>query len=597
MVRGTIETMELPAAHALLQILESEGVEHIFGVPGGPLTGFFEALQERNKIRFVLAKHEGAAAYMAASYARVRGTLGVCCVTSGPGATNALTGITSAYTDSIPVLLLTGQVATHVFGRGAIQESSAFGTDVVELFRPVTLQSVMFPNVGRIPDIVRMAIRTALTGRRGPVHLSMPADMMARPVKHFAIPPEQYRPHSTPIDRQAIARAAELLAAARRPCLLVGNGVALSNASEELLTLARAYRIPVATSPKGKGTFPENDPLSLGVLGFGGHELAEKYIESADVDVLVVVGSSLNEFVTNGWSLQLRPRTAFIQLDIDPRMIGRNYSVDIAMVGDARASLAELSLHLDALGEPGEPREQDPLASLRTTTPRYLAAHALSADNVPLKPQRLISELRAAMPDDAMLFVDNGTSIIWASHYFEARRPNTYFIDLGLAAMGSAVAGVVGGALGAPGRRAVALVGDAAFAMHGMEVHTAVEQRIPAVWVVLNNGGHGMVHQGETIMRGKTFGTSLYRVPINAAGLARALGANGVRVETASDFRQALSQALVADGPTVIDAIVDPTEMAPTLVRRAKTLAEFFALRRTTDSPPSLARRDSSSPK
>ncbi|HEY6077963.1 MAG TPA: thiamine pyrophosphate-binding protein, partial [Polyangiaceae bacterium] len=486
--------LEIPAAHAILEILESEGVELIFGVPGGPLTGFFEAVHERKTIRFVLAKHEGAAAFMAATYARVSGKLGVCCVTSGPGATNALTGIASAQADSLPVLLLTGQVATHVFGKGAIQESSVFGTDLVELFRPVTLQSAMFPTVGRIPDLLRGAIRVAFSGRRGPVHLNMPADLLSRPVSLSPLAPEQYRARSQPVDRQAIASAALLLASAQRPCILAGHGVALSGAESELLTLAHSQHIPVATSPKGKGCFPEHDSLSLGVLGFGGHDRAERYLGSGEVDVLLVVGSSLNEFVTNAWTLPATPRTAFLQLDIDGRTIGRNQPVDVAMVGDAKASLGELSLEL--VRKSASPRPVEPLSELCAAVPRHISAEAMTSDSAPLKPQRLVHELRRAMPDDAMLFVDNGTAIIWAGHYFEARQPCTYFIDLGLAAMGSAVAGVVGGALAAPGRRAVALVGDAAFAMHGAEVHSAAEQGLPVVWVVLDNGGHGMVHQG-----------------------------------------------------------------------------------------------------
>jgi acetolactate synthase-1/2/3 large subunit len=183
------------------------------------------------------------------------------------------------------------------------------------------------------------------------------------------------------------------------------------------------------------------------------------------------------------------------------------------------------------------------------------------------------------MPDDAMLFVDNGNSILWATHYFEARSPDTYFIDLGLSAMGSAVAGVVGGAMAARGRRAVALVGDAAFAMHGWEVHTAVEERLPIVWVVLNNGGHGMVHQGDTLMKGKDLGVALYRVPLDVAAMARSVGARGVRVETPREFRRAIKQALQCSEPSVIDARVDPNEMPPTLERRVQTLARFFASR------------------
>jgi acetolactate synthase-1/2/3 large subunit len=575
-------TVEVPAIHAMLEVLENEGVEYIFGVPGGPLTGLFEAMRQRQTIRLVLAKHEAGAAFMAASNARVRGGLAVCCGTSGPGATNALTGIASAYADCLPVLLLTGQVATSAFGKGAIQESTAFGTDIVDLFRSVTKLSAMLPSAERSPDILRMAIRTAMTGRPGPVHLNMPADMVTRVVPYKQIKPARYRPGVCPVDRAAIAQAAELVAAAERPCVLAGSGVALARGSDALVEFARANGIPVATSPKGKGTFPEDDPLSLGVLGFGGHDLAEKYL--ATVDVLVVIGSSLNEFVTNGGTISIRPTTALVQIDVDPGMMARNYPIDLAVIGDAQGALRELTARLSALAESSglrATRDNKRLHSMRSGIARYMADEMLEADTVPIKPQRLIREMRAAMPNDALLFVDNGNSIIWGTHYFEARRPNTYFIDLGFAAMGSAVAGVVGGAMAARGHRAVALVGDAAFAMHGFEVHTAVDERLPIVWVVLNNGGHGMVHQGDQLMKGVDLGVSLFRVPLDIAGLGRAMGAHGVRVDSAQGFRREFEAALHADGPTVIDVGIDAEEVAPTLRRRVHTLAQFFAGRRS----------------
>jgi acetolactate synthase I/II/III large subunit len=575
---------EMSAAHALLAILEGEGVEHVFCVPGGPLTGLFEAMHERQTIRPVLAKHEGGAAFMAAANARTRGRLAVCCATTGPGSTNAATGIASAYADSLPVLLLTGQVAAHVFGKGAIQESTVYGIDVVEMFRPITKLSTTLWSAERAPDLVRAAIRTALAGRPGPVHISLPADVVGRPVRYTPAVPAQYRPMGTPIDFPAITRAASLLAQAKHPCILSGHGVALSHASDALLDLARAAQIPVATSPKGKGTFPEGDPLSLGVLGFGGHDLAQKYIESEELDVLLIVGSSMNEWVTNAWTVGIRSTTKVAQIDIDPTVIGRNYPVEVAMVGDANATLVELLTQTRSPLANAAPRAREPLDALRRATVSAVPP-PLSDDASPLKAQQVIRELRDAMPDDSLLFVDNGNSIIWATHYFQARGPNTYFIDLGLASMGSAVAGVVGGALGAPGRRSVALVGDAAFAMHGFEVHTAVEQRLPIVWVVLNNAGHGMVSQGEKLMKGKNLGTSNFRVPLDVASIARAVGASGLRVSTARQFREALVEALRAEVPTVIDAAVDPDEIPPTLIRRAQTLAEFFALRRATDPP------------
>ncbi|HEY5375527.1 MAG TPA: thiamine pyrophosphate-binding protein [Polyangiaceae bacterium] len=571
-------TETVPAIHALLEILEREGVEYIFGVPGGPLTALFEALQERAKIRLVLAKHEGGAAFMAASYARASRRLAVCCGTSGPGATNALTGVASAHADSLPLLFLSGQVGTGVFGKGAIQESSTFGLDLVTLLRPVTKLSAMFTNPERIPDLLRAAIRAATSGRQGAVHLNMPADMLRQPVRSRPLRAARDQP-SAVLDSAAIQRAAVELRKAKRPCLLAGHGVALAGAEAQLLELAHAARIPVMTSPKGKGVFPENDPLSLGVLGFGGHERAENYLQSGAIDLLIVVGSSLNEFVTNAWTLPITGSHQLVQVDIDPMMLNKNYPLDVPIVGDARVALAELI----ALASSSEARDFGPFNEVLESTPRYLAAAAIDSDAVPLKPQRLMKELREAMPDDAPLFVDNGTSIIWGVHYFEIRSPRTFFVDLGLASMGAAVAGVVGGALGAPGRHAVALVGDAAFAMNGFEVHTAVDERLPIIWVVLNNNGHGMVRQGDQLMRGRDLGASQFKFPLDSAGVAHALGARGERVTTPAELRQALAEAHAHSGPTVIDVLIDREEVAPTLARRVQTLASFMATKRPSE--------------
>ena len=578
-----MEPDQIPAIHAVLELLEAEGVEYIFGVPGGPLTALFEALQERGKIKLVLAKHEGGAAFMAASHARVRGGLAVCCGTTGPGATNALTGIASAHADSLPVLFLTGQVGTNVFGKGAIQESSSFGIDLVALFKPVTKLSAMFPSVDRIPDLMRTAIRTAKNGRPGAVHLNMPANFLRRPVQMKALrAAPQAVSHA--VDMAAIASTVELLMHARRPCLLAGHGVELGGGADALLQFARAARVPVMTSPKGKGVFPETDPLSIGVLGFGGHERAEKYLQSGEIDLLLVVGSSLNEFVTNAWTLPIAGAHKLVQIDIDATMIGRNYPVDVAVAGDAGAALRELTRRALEGAERMSKRDSGPLNLVRETTPRYLAEASITSDSVPLKPQRLMKELRQIMPDDALLFVDNGTSIIWGVHYFEIRQPRTFYIDLGLASMGAAVAGVVGGALAAPGRRSVALVGDAAFAMNGFEVHTAVDERLPIIWVVLNNNGHGMVRQGDQLMRGRDLGASQFKHALDSASVARALGARGIRVTTPAELQRALVDAFLHDGPTVIDAVIDADEVAPTLARRVQTLANFMSLSRSSDS-------------
>jgi acetolactate synthase-1/2/3 large subunit len=371
-------------------------------------------------------------------------------------------------------------------------------------------------------------------------------------------------------DGEAVREAAERLVSARHPAIFAGSGVTLACAEDALMDLAKALGAPVITSQKGKGSFPENHRLSAGVLGLGGHLLAEDVLEQKDA--MLVVGSSLNECASNTWDPRLSA-PAFVQIDIDPQEIGKNYPVDVALVGDAKATLCTLASEVKKLLPRGG--SPDPLATLRSRRRRHEDAARMVSDATPMTPQRMMGEIRRALPEDGMLFVDIGNAIIWGGHYFEARAPRTYFIDFGLASMGSAVAGVVGGKLAAPARAALALVGDAAFAMHGMEVHTAVELGIPAVWVVINNAGHGMVTQGMSMILGEEMNAFSWSRSVDHAAMARALGARGVRVEAPSELRAALRAALVAPGPTVIDVIVDPSIVPPTLDRRAAALSRL----------------------
>ncbi len=568
------------AVDALIDVLQIAGVSHVFGVPGAAITAVYEALARRPAITHILAKHEEGAALMAAAHARARRGLGVCLVTTGPGATNALTGIACAKADSAPVLLLTGQTSLRAFGKGGLQESSSFGVDVVRIFESVTKMSAMVPSADRMPELVQLAIRAALTGRPGPVHLSLPVDILRDEI-HWEPPARWSVEPARPVDREAVARAARMLLLAERPCILAGHGVEVSGAWAELLELATLLGIPVATTPKGKGVFPENHPLALGVFGFGGHPRAETVLLREHVDVLLVIGSSLGEFATHAWAKNLRPTRAMIQIDIEPTHIGRNYSVAVGVTGDVRASLREL---VDSVALESVTPHEDPLAAIRAEVPPHIDSAWRDAPGRPLKPQRLVEEMRRALPEDAILMVDNGNSILWAGHYFQARRPGTYMSTLGLASMGSAVAGVVGAKLAAPDRPVVAIVGDAAFAMNGMEVHTAVEHGVAAIWVVLNNGGHGMVRHGETMALGTHLGACNFAVPIDVAAIATGLGARAFTVRTPTELRAALDEALATrDRPSVIDAHVDADEVPVLLARRALAVARSL---KTLPPPP-----------
>lgn len=568
------------AVDVLIDYIEHEGVEYIFGVPGAALTPIYRVLAERKRIKHILTKHEEGAAFMAKSYAWVSGGIGVCCATTGPGGTNALTGIASAYADSIPVLLLTGQSSTKFFGKGAFQESTSLGIDIVQLFKPVTKLSLMLPNSDRFPGILHHALRTALSGRPGPVHINLPADFLNEYVNAPQLSRHQYRARGAVMDRDAITRAAKIIAEAKRPAILVGHGASLSGGSSELLELATRLKIPVATTPKAKGIFPEDHPLSLGVFGFAGHAHAEIYLTVSNVDVLLVIGTSMGEWSTNAWASRLEPSGALIQVDIDPTVIGRNYPAEVGIVGDVRTVLPELEREVRRRISEGGGRDEhmwtDPLLALRSSLPRHQPAEPPNESTSPIKPQLLMSVLQAQMPEDALLFVDIGNAMSWAGHYFECRSPNSYFIGMGLAAMGSAVAGAIGGKLAAPGKPVVALVGDAAFAMNGMEVHTAVDHEIPVIWIVLNDGGHGMIMHGETLLLGQHLGACRFRVPIDIGALGAALGTRVFRVDTLQGFREAFDEALAANAPCVIDTLIDPNEEPSTLARRVKTLAASF---------------------
>lgn len=567
---------QMTAIHVLLRFLEAEGVDTIFGVPGGPITPLYEALYDRGKIRHVLAKHEEGAAYMADGYARVTGRLAVCCTTTGPGATNALTGIACSYADSLPVLILTAQVALKAFGKGAIQESTGYGIDLVQIFKSVTRLSTMLPNSERTSEIVRRVLRTALSGRRGPVHLNLPADIMKQEITYVPIPPEHYRAYSGHADREAVGEAARLLIEAERPCVLVGYGVVLSNAEEELLKLATLLQIPVATTPKAKGIFPENHPLSLGVLGFAGHALADAYLLSGRADVLLVIGSSLGEFATHAWDKRLQPTVALIQIDIDALEMGKNYSTDVGIIGDAKATLHELVAEI-ATRFKGVMGDDNPLQQLREEVPRYVDAHLMTSEEVPMKPQRVVKEMQDVLPEDTLIFVDSGNCMSWMGHYFEVRRPGTYFQGMGFASMGHGFAASIGGKVAAPNRPVVAIGGDGAFAMNGMEIHTAVDHDIPVIWIVLNNGGHGMVYHGDRILMNRRLASSAFKVPIDIAGLARSLGARAFRVDSPAAFREALQEALASGVACVIDTVIDPEVVPAALYARVRTLREFFA--------------------
>ncbi|MBI2945872.1 MAG: thiamine pyrophosphate-binding protein [Candidatus Wallbacteria bacterium] len=551
-------------ADTLIRYLEQEGVRYVFGMPGSPLGPLFDRLHDSG-VKPILIKHETCAAFIADGYARFSGRIGVCIGTTGPGVTNLVTGVATAFADGIPLLVITGQVPTTVFGKGAFQESTTSTFGATELLRSVTKMSEMVIEASLLPRLLKRALRLAQTGKTGPVALNFPVNVLAATVTddvHES--PYDYRTRNRPFDRRMVARGAKALMAAEKPVILAGSGVSASGAEAELLALAEQLRIPVATTPKAKGCFPEDHPLSLGIFGFAGHPRADRYVQR-EADLVLVAASSLGQWQTDNYCEALEGK-ALVQIDIDAAELGKNYPIQVGLQGDAQVVLKELrySIERELNKQPaGARRPRDSaLEALKREVPRFVDESQMFSTATPLAPQCVMRELRLALPRDTIVFFDTGAHMIWGLHYFDAYVPKTFVLSSGLCTMGYGLAAAIGAKLAVPERTVVSVVGDGCFLMQGMEVHTAVEYGVPVVWVVMNNNELGMVAQGQAGAFGRST-CATYRTPVNFAALARELGAEGFRVERPEELRRTIDRALATGRPSVIDVVIDPAQRPP----------------------------------
>ncbi len=559
-------------AELIIYVLNRMDVKYIFGIPGGAIEDLNTAIYNNEHLQSIVTKHEEGAAFMADGYARVSGELSVCCATSGPGASNLITGLASAFADSIPILALTGQVATSVFGKGALQESGAEGVNMVSIFRTFTKYSGMLINEQRAQYMVQKAIRVALSGPTGPVHLNLPINMMKKEVdeKHVCSLKMDLRS----FDEEGVKKAAEKLVAAKHPVIVAGWGVTLSRGAYELLELAQLLKIPVVTSPKGKGVFPESSSLSLGVLGFAGNPAAKAYVIEEDVDVMLAVGTSFNEMMTTGWDRKLAPTECLIHIDINHVSIGKNYCADIGLEGDARITLKELSKAvLDERSAKGIRKGSFVEYVSKLKIREAACAERPVSSNGLYHPQSLVEDLQKSCSEDTIFFADMGSTMAWAIRYMSFNVPYCFFMSLGFGSMGYAVAAPVGAKLARPERPVVAMVGDGSFQMNGFEVATAVNYDIPVVWIVFNNAMLGMVYHGRRLFNTPIpNGLTPHFRRVNFAQVAEGLGARGIRIEEpgvlTKDF---MDEVLAAGRPTVIDVLVDE-EAVPPIHARIQTV-------------------------
>lgn len=566
---------DLNVADVIVRYLEDHGVEYVFGVPGGALEPLNTALY-KSRIKVILTKHEQGAAFMADGYARVSGKIGVCCSTSGPGATNMTTSLATSYADSVPVLALTAQVATSLFGKGAVQEFTSESLSIVNMFRKITKYSDVILHEGKAAAMIGKAFRTALSGRTGPVHLNLPNDIMKR--KALESRDKSRFEQARVFDRQSVKDAARLLLKAKRPVILAGWGAVLSRADKEILALAEMMNIPVCTSPKAKGIFSESHRLSLGVFGFAGSPVARDYVLGDSVDVMLAVGTSFNEWMTTGWDQRIAPSEALIQIDIDYNEIDKNYPVEVGIVGDAGIVLKELLYELRRLtsGAAITPNPcEDDITMLRDLYSPLSTRQGSISDGSLYKPQCLIEDLMKSLPSDTRYCVDIGNVMAWSIHNLRIERPYSFYLPLGFATMGFGAAASVGAKLASPDRPVIAIVGDGGFLMNGMEVATAANYNIPVIWVVMNNAMLGMIHHGRKLAAVPDGITSGFK-RIDFVKLAEGLGARGIRITKPGEINKKMMDSIIASGrPTVLDVIIDHDE-APPIRARVDSLERLY---------------------
>jgi len=530
-------------ADVLVDILVDAGVDAVFGLPGGPIAPIHDALIDRGQIRTIITCHECDAVFAAAGYAQATGKLAVVAVTSGPGILNALTGLASAFCDGLPVLILAGEVARSRFGRGALQEGSSRALDIIGMARTITKFAAEAGEPNSVPALLRRAVATATSGRPGPVLVTLPMDVTTSAVSPplIALQPRL----EFDLDPRVVDAAAGALSASRRGVLFVGSGARWGNGPELVRQLAERLQLPVMTTPKAKGVFPESHPLSLGVFGWGGHPSSSEYLRGG-VDVLMAVGSGLGEAATDNWSSLLAPSKHFIQIDAEARQLGRNFPVTIGLVGTAEGVLRELLDRLPA----GRPRARS--FGVERQEP---GRNTLVGAEGKLAPQRALWELQQVLPASTLYSADMGEHTLFAIHHLHIDDPRGFALMMGLSSMGSGIGAAVGMKVARPDATVVSICGDGGLAMCLGDVATVAREGIPILIAVMNDQRYGMVEIGDMAVYGRT--RRYPSGPMNIPDLARAVGAQGVLVEKPGDILRMDIPKLLSGGPVVLDIRID----------------------------------------
>ncbi|MBW6509978.1 MAG: biosynthetic-type acetolactate synthase large subunit [Desulfuromonadales bacterium] len=561
--------MKLTGSQILLESLKCEGVNTVFGYPGGAVINIYDDLYD-SSINHILTRHEQAAVHAADGYARCTGRVGVVIATSGPGATNTVTGIATAYMDSIPLVIITGQVPTPLIGNDAFQEA-----DICGITRPCTKHNFLVKHIRDLARTVKEAFYIARTGRPGPVLIDLPKDIQVATLE-FNYPDKVelrgYKPTTSGNFRQ-IEKAAKMILQARRPVLYVGGGINLSGANAELLALAELTQIPVATTLMAMSAFPQRHPLALGMLGMHGTFCANMSV--TECDLLIAIGSRFDDRVT-GRIDSFAEKASIIHVDIDPTSIKKNVAVDLPIVGDLLDVLTKLKASFDQKTEQlGVFREQ--LLEWQSRIAAWRERHPIAyqpSDTV-IKPQYVIQKLRELSNDDAIIATEVGQHQMWTAQFFSFSQPRTFLTSGGLGTMGFGLPAALGAQVAFPERQVIDISGDGSFQMNSQELATLVQYQLPVKIVILNNNYLGMVRQWQQMFFEKRYSQTVLELPIDFVKLAEAYGAIGFNTSRVDEVEAVIQEAFATPGPVLMNFNISRDENVLPMVPAGKAIHEM----------------------
>ncbi|MBN1931973.1 MAG: biosynthetic-type acetolactate synthase large subunit [Desulfobacterales bacterium] len=559
--------MKLTGAQILMEVLKDEGVELIFGYPGAAAIDIYDELAKTD-IRHILVRHEQGAVHAADGYARASGQVGVCLVTSGPGATNTVTGIASAYMDSIPIVVISGQVPTHLIGNDAFQE-----VDIVGITRPCTKHNYLVKHAEDLARIIKEAFYIARSGRPGPVLVDIPKDVARKRVNYknqIDVKIRSYSPTYNPNLKQ-LKKIINLIKSSERPVIFAGGGVILSKSSKDLTEFARKTCIPVTTSLMGLGAFPGTDPLSLGMIGMHGTYRANK--STGACDLLIAVGTRFDDRVT-GKTAAFASQAKIVHIDIDPTSIRKNVPVTIPVVGDCKITLEHLNRLIDEVdfGDIKQKQKKwlDEIEHWKSTKPLAYVQREL------IKPQFVVEKLYELTRGEAIITTEVGQNQMWTAQYYHFDKPDHFITSGGLGCMGFGLPAAIGAQLAKPDKVVVDVAGDGSIQMNIQEMATAVQYCLPIKVVILNNGYLGMVRQWQELFYEKRYAcTSMDHTP-DFVKLAEAYGAVGLRATKPQDVESVLSEGLLTPKTVIMDFVVDPEECVYPMVPAGAPITEML---------------------